>query len=76
MNESKEAHRLRELEETVAREQGISIDTFRRLLAKVEAYSESHRAFGLQDELLIILQEDLRRAQDPETTKHAGVPPM
>ena len=69
MSPSKEADWLRELEETVAREQGISIDTFRRLLAKVEAYSESHRAFGLQDELLLILQEDLRGTHDSEPPK-------
>jgi len=54
-----ELNRLRELQEEVAAEKGISADTLRRLLAKVEEYSESHRAFGLPDDLLNILKDDL-----------------
>ena len=32
-----------------------------RLLAKVDEYSESHRAFGLPDDLLNILKDDLEQ---------------
>lgn len=55
----KELNRLRELEEEVAREKAINADTLRRMLAKVEEYSESHRAHGLPDDLLNILKDDL-----------------
>jgi len=54
-----ELNRLRELQEEVAVEKGIRADTLRRLLAKVEEYSESHRAHGLPDDLLNILKDDL-----------------
>lgn len=57
----KELNRLRELEEEVAREKTINADTLRRMLAKVEEYSESHRAHGLPDDLLNILKDDLYR---------------
>jgi DNA sulfur modification protein DndC len=59
MSDWKETNRLRELQDEVAREKNISPDTLRRLLAKVEEYSESHRAFGLPDDLLNILKDDL-----------------
>ena len=55
----KELNRLRELEEEVAQELGVCADTLRRMLAKVEEYSESHRAHGLPDDLLNILKDDL-----------------
>jgi hypothetical protein len=55
----KELNRLRELEEDVAREKTINADILRRMLAKVEEYSESHRAHGLPDDLLNILKDDL-----------------
>jgi DNA sulfur modification protein DndC len=55
----KELNRLRELEEEVAREKGINADALRRMLAKVEEYSESHRAHGLPDDLLNILKDEL-----------------
>lgn len=55
----REVSRLRELEEDVAREKHIKADTLRRMLAKVEEYSESHRAHGLPDDLLNILKDDL-----------------
>src|SRR6266705_5738559 len=61
MSDSKQPNRLRELQEEVAREKDVSPDTLRRLLAKVDQYSESHRAFGLPDDLLNILQDDLSR---------------
>jgi len=54
-----ELNRLREMEEEVAREKGIDVETLRRMLAKVEEYSESHRAHGLPDDLLNILKDDL-----------------
>ncbi len=54
-----ELNRLREMEEEVAREKGINVETLRRMVAKVEEYSESHRAHGLPDELLNILNDDL-----------------
>jgi DNA sulfur modification protein DndC len=54
-----ELNRLRQMEDEVARELGISADILRRMLAKVEEYSESHRAHGLPDDLLNILKDDL-----------------
>jgi DNA sulfur modification protein DndC len=54
----KELNRLRELEEEVATEKTINAGTLRRMLAKVEEYSESHRAHGLPDDLLNILKDD------------------
>jgi DNA sulfur modification protein DndC len=54
-----ELNRLREMEETVTQELGIRSDTLRRMLAKVEEYSESHRAHGLPGDLLNILKDDL-----------------
>ncbi|HLN99966.1 MAG TPA: DNA phosphorothioation system sulfurtransferase DndC [Pyrinomonadaceae bacterium] len=59
MSDWKETNRLRELQEEVASEKGIRADTLRRLLAKVDEFSESHRAFGLPDDLLNILKDDL-----------------
>jgi len=55
----RELNRLRELEEEVAREKAIDPDTLRRMVAKVEEYSESHRAHGLPNDLLDILKDDL-----------------
>src|SRR5437773_2547968 len=52
-----EFNRLREMEEEVAREKGIDVETLRRMVAKVEEYSESHRAYGLPDDLLNILKD-------------------
>ena len=54
-----ELSRVRELEETIAQELGIRADALRRMLAKVEEYSESHRAHGLPDDLLNILKDEL-----------------
>jgi hypothetical protein len=47
------------MEEEVAREKGVDAETLRRMIAKVEEYSESHRAHGLPDDLLNILKDDL-----------------
>ena len=54
-----ELNHLREMEEEVAQELGVRPDTLHRMLAKVEEYSESHRAHGLPDDLLNILKDDL-----------------
>jgi len=61
MSDWKETNRLRELQEEVASEKGIRADTLRRLLNKVDEFSESHRAFGLPDDLLNILKDDLEQ---------------
>lgn len=58
----KELNSLREMEEQVAKELNIRADTLRRMLAVVEGYSESHRAYGLQDDLLNALKDDLYRS--------------
>lgn len=50
---------LRKIEEEVSQEFGVRADTLGRMLAKVEEYSESHRAHGLPDDLLNILKDDL-----------------
>ena len=52
-------NRVRELEEKVAQKFDIRVDKLRRMLAKVEEYSESHRAQGLADDLLNILKDDV-----------------
>jgi len=54
-----ELSRLREMEDEIAAEKGINVETLRRMVAKVEEYSESHRAHGLPDDLLNILKDDL-----------------
>ena len=62
MTDLKELNRVREIQEEVAREKEISADTLRRMLAKVDEYTESHRAMGLPDDLLNILKDDLETA--------------
>jgi DNA sulfur modification protein DndC len=69
MSDWKETNRQRELQDKVAREKNISPDTLRRLLAKVEGYSESHRAFGLPDDLLNTLKDDLNRETELQGTR-------
>jgi DNA sulfur modification protein DndC len=64
-----ELKRLRQMEDEVASEKGVSADTLRRMVAKVEEYSESHRAFGLPDDLLNILKDDLDRENGHERVK-------
>lgn len=59
MSDWKQMNRLREMQDAVAREKSLSAETLRRLLGKVEEYSESHRAHGLPDDLLNILKDDL-----------------
>jgi DNA sulfur modification protein DndC len=60
MNDLRETSRMRRLESEVAEEKSLNPQTLQRLVAKVEEYSESHRAHGLQAELVRILQDDLR----------------
>jgi DNA sulfur modification protein DndC len=60
MSDWKDTNKLRELQEEIAAEKGIRAETLRRLLGKVDEFSESHRAFGLPDDLLNILKDDLR----------------
>ncbi len=67
MSDWKETNRLRAIQDEVAQEKNISPDTLRRLLAKVDEYSESHRAFGLPDDLLNILKDDLNREAEPKS---------
>ena len=52
-----ELNRLREIEEKVSHEKGIDAETLRRMLTKVEEYGESHRAKGLPDDLINILND-------------------
>lgn len=70
MNDWDDTTELRQTQETVANEKGICSDTLRRLLSKVEEYSESHRAFGLPDDLLNILKDDLEEQTQSETVKN------
>jgi DNA sulfur modification protein DndC len=47
LNDLKEMDKLRTLEEQVCAEKHLSHETLRRLVSKVEEYSESHRRFGV-----------------------------
>lgn len=60
MPEQKDKDSLRSIEEEVAAEKDISLETLRRFIGKIEEFGESQRAIGLQDELLQILNDDLR----------------
>ena len=64
MKDWKEVNQLRDLEEEVVAEKGIRADTLRRLLAKVEEYSERHRAYGLPDDMLNILKDDMEHEKE------------
>ena len=64
MKDWKEVNQLRDLEEEVVAEKGIRADTLRRLLAKVEEYSERHRAYGLPDDMLNILKDDMEHEEE------------
>ena len=71
MSDWKETNRLRDTQEEVTLEKGMSADTLRLLLAKVDEYSESDRAFGLPDDLLRILKDDLGQELPMETEPNA-----
>jgi DNA sulfur modification protein DndC len=60
MPEMRDDGYLKTIQIEVTKEKNISLDTLHRLIAKVEEFSESHRALGLQEDLLQILQDDLR----------------
>ena len=64
MNDLKEMDKLRVLEEQVCDEKHLSHETLRRLVSKVEEYSESHRRFGLPDELVRILNDELKQTKN------------
>ena len=70
MNDWDDSTELRQTQEAVAKEKGINADTLRRLLSKVEEYTESHRAFGLPDDLLNILKDDLEEQTQSEIGKN------
>ncbi len=61
-NDIEHIDQLRALEEKVCAEKGVSHEGLRRLLGKVEDYSESHRAMGLPDELMRILKDELEQS--------------
>ncbi len=65
MQDWQEINLLRDLQEEVAAEKDIRADTLRRMLAKVDEYSESHRARGLLDDLLNILKDDMACEERP-----------
>lgn len=71
MPDSRDEAELRNIEQRVANDKDISLETLRRLIAKVDEYGESHRAHGLPDELLQILQDDLRNRQADKGEAHA-----
>ncbi len=54
----KELNRLRDRQEKVARQKNISVESLRRMLSKVDEYSETQRGNGLPDDLLNILKDD------------------
>jgi len=60
MPEMRDDSYLKSIQTDVAKEKNISLETLHRLIAKVEEFSESHRAMGLQEDLLQILQDDQR----------------
>lgn len=71
MPDGRDEAELRDIEQRVADEKEISLETLRRLISKVEEYGESHRAVGLPDELLQILQDDLRARHTEKDETHA-----
>ncbi|MBC7367885.1 MAG: DNA phosphorothioation system sulfurtransferase DndC [Undibacterium sp.] len=62
MNDVRKTSRLRRLEAEIAEEQNLNADTLLRLVSKVDEYSESQRAHGLQAALRSILEDDLRES--------------
>ncbi len=58
MNQSKHMEKLNQLQEKICTEKSVSSKTLRQLLGLVEQYGDSHRAVGLQDELLNIITDD------------------
>ena len=60
MKSTKQAQRLRTLVEDVSGSRHLSPETMHRLVAKIEEFSESHKAMGLVSDLQRILQDDIR----------------
>ncbi len=60
MSELHERNELREIEETVLAEQDLRPETLRRMLEVVGQFGDSLRAHGLPEELLRILQDDVK----------------
>ncbi len=58
-----------ELEAEVAREKGINAETLRRVVARVEEYSESQRPHGLPDDLLSRVTWKTRRRGEEATSR-------
>ncbi len=63
-------NQLRKIEEEIASANGVRVDILSRMLAKVEEYSESHRAHGLPDDLLNILKDDLDNTYHANTSSN------
>ena len=57
---TKQAQRLRLMVEDVSDVRNLNPETMHRLVAKIEEFSESHRAAGLVSDLQRILQDDIR----------------
>lgn len=66
MPKLRDDNQLHAIEQEVAKEKGVSVDTLRRLVETVERYGESHRAVGLLDELNQILQDELTKINKGE----------
>lgn len=62
MHDLRQTARLRKLEAEVAEEKGLSPDIFQRLVAKVEEFSVNSRAQGVRNELVRIIEDDLRNS--------------
>ena len=60
MKSAKQAQRLRAMVEDVSDARRLNPETMHRLVAKIEEFSESHRAAGLVGDLQRILQDDIR----------------
>lgn len=60
MSELHERNELREVEESVLGEQELRPETLRRMLEVVGQFSDSLRAHGLPEELMRILQDDIK----------------
>ena len=60
MKSTKQAQRLRTMVEDISDTRNLNPETMHRLVAKIEEFSESHRAAGLVSDLQRILQDDIR----------------
>ncbi len=60
MPKTEDSSYLQSIEDEVSAEKNISVETLRRFIGKIEEYGERCRLNGLQDELLQILNDELR----------------